>query len=91
MAIYDPNKPFSALNRPPAPTVVPLRQLIPILREMLNYCALESLQGGTFGYDGSIDEVIYHFRPDDMALSMFDSLHGIEDIWVFQACSGGES
>lgn len=89
--MFDPKKPLSPLNRPDPPTIVPLRQFIPILREMVNYCALEALQAGTLGYDGRTDEVVYHFRPDDVALSLFDSLHGIEDIWVFQAGVGGEA
>jgi hypothetical protein len=83
---------FDALNRPDQMAAeVPLKLILPIIREVLDYCAAEALENSDLAYDSSLDQVVYYFKPDSTATSLFDYLRGVEDIWIFQSCEGGES
>lgn len=68
-----------------------LSQILPILKEMLDYCgavALESNEVGSLAYDCDLDEVVYHLKVRGFDASLFDTLHGVEEIWIIQ--SGGQ-
>lgn len=78
------------MNVPETETICELVTVPRILLEMLSYCALEACEKNQIGYNCDQDEVTYYLRPSSIDTSIFDTLHGVEEIWIITK-GGGES
>ena len=64
---------------------IPISRVIPIMKETLEYCAVQALltgETGALSYNAERDEVCYHYKPNEFDVSIFDLLLGVEEIWI---------
>lgn len=70
---------------PLANEVINISNIIPILREMLNYCAAQAVlanEPGSLSYEAASDEITYHIQVHEFDRELFDVLHGVDEIWI---------
>lgn len=74
------------MNLPTPDSYLNLKLLLPILGEMLAYCAAQAIENcggrGDLDYKCDKDELIYHLKLDQLDRDLFDTLIGVEEIWV---------
>lgn len=72
-------------NPPLAEHVVCLKQILPILQEMLNYCigeAMSNPDAGEASFSPFTDEMVYYLKVREFDRSLFETLTGVEEIWI---------
>lgn len=71
-----------------------ISRVLPLFREMLEYCAREVLvnpvSGAELSYDSETDLVVYHLHVNSIDRELFTLLNGVEEIWILQK-AGAES
>lgn len=71
---------------PPIPdAIISLRIILPIFKEMLDYCAYKAVEDGNIAYDGKANLIIYRTKVEDWDQDLFDTLIGVDEIWILQA------
>jgi hypothetical protein len=79
-----------------APRIIPtpdevreIHRLLPNWKTPLEYCALAALESaspGSLFYDEASDQMVYHYKLEDLDRDLFDILQGTDEIWVIAGC-----